>query len=117
MYISLSLFLTYKLVEHGGDERDLGEGEGGEYLSRLCGAELSHLVLEPSDSLPVDEEGEGPGQGGPRVLGGHQGDDGQPAGASVQVESHRDDGVEMSARHSAGDQTAQEVSQGPAVSS
>ena len=71
-------------------------------------------MLEPGDSLPVHQEGQAAGQGGPRVLGGHQGDGRTPGGASGQAERDRDHRVEVAARNSAGYQAAQEVGQGPA---
>ena len=57
-------------------------------------------MFKPSDSLPVHQEGQAAGQGGPRVLGGHQGDGRTPGGASGQAERDRDHRVEVAARNS-----------------
>ena len=76
------------------DLEDVGQGEGGEYLRRALRPELPHLVFKLRDGLPVHQEGEAGGQGGPRVLGGHQSEDGQPAGG-VQAEGDRHHGVEV----------------------
>ena len=87
--------LTEKLIGEGRHEGDVGEREGGEYLRSLDRSVLPDLGLEPADPLPVHQEGEAGGQGGPRVLGGHQHQDPQPAGA-LEVEGDRHHGVEMS---------------------